>query len=186
MKYLRKFNILILRVFRKIRSIYLVNILRVYYGCEVGNNVKIISGIHINGFGKIKIGSNTVFGSKVILGTSNENAIIEIGENCFINGTVFFAAEKITLGNKCITSDCELMDTSSHGIHPQKRNDPSAVKIKEIIVKENVWIGSKAIVLPGAIIGDNSIIGVNSVVSGTIPSDVFAAGSPAKVIKKIS
>lgn len=77
------------------------------------------------------------------------------------------------------------MDTSSHGIPPNKRNDPKFIKISSIIVEDNVWIGSKVIVLPGSSIGKNSIIGVNSVVAKNIPQNVFAAGVPAVAVKDI-
>lgn len=49
-------------------------------------------------------------------------------------------------------------------------------------IGNNVFIGVKTIILMGANIGDNVIIGAGSVVSGTIPDNTVAAGVPAKVI----
>lgn len=49
-------------------------------------------------------------------------------------------------------------------------------------IGDNVWFGENVTVLKGAHIGDNCIIGINSVVMGTIPADSVAAGCPAKVI----
>jgi acetyltransferase-like isoleucine patch superfamily enzyme len=54
-----------------------------------------------------------------------------------------------------------------------------------IIIGNNVWIGSNSTILPGVVIGDNSIIGAGSVVTKNVPSNVIVAGVPAKVIKKI-
>ena len=39
--------------------------------------------------------------------------------------------------------------------------------------------------MPGVTIGENSIIGAGSVVTGNIPANVVAAGNPARVIKKL-
>lgn len=156
-----------------------------YYGVKFEKGVRIYSKLVINGFGTIKIGANTHFGSKTFLTTTNENAKITIGKNCFINGSIVYAAQSISIGDYCITSDCEIMDTSSHGIAPDRRNDSTAVKIESIELAKNVWIGSKVIILPGSKILKNSIIGVDSVVTGLIPENVFAAGSPARVIKNI-
>lgn len=182
---IRAFLNLIKRIFVRIRSIFFVFWYKFYYGVSFGKNVRIYSKIKIYGFGRIYIGDNAVFGSKTVLGTTNKEAIIEIGNQSFINGAVICSAKKVHIGNDCILSDCELMDTSSHGISPNRRNDPNAIKISPIFLSDNVWVGSKVIILPGVTIGENSIIGVNSVVTKNIPSNVFAAGIPALAIKQI-
>lgn len=53
------------------------------------------------------------------------------------------------------------------------------------VIGNNVFIGMNSIILMGAKIGDNVIIGAGSVVSGTIPSNCVAAGNPAKVIRTL-
>ena len=53
-------------------------------------------------------------------------------------------------------------------------------------IGNNVFIGAGTIVLAGVSIGNDSIIGAGSVVSKDIPSDVVAAGNPAKVICSLS
>lgn len=55
----------------------------------------------------------------------------------------------------------------------------------EVILKKNCKIGSHSVVMPGVIIGENSVIGAFSFVTEDIPSDVVAYGVPAKVIKKL-
>ncbi len=52
-------------------------------------------------------------------------------------------------------------------------------------IGDNVWIGGDVTILPGTKIGDNVVIGAGSVVAKEIPSNVVAAGNPARVIKKI-
>tara|TARA_Y100001980_G_C14521272_1_gene296564 strand:- start:405 stop:806 length:402 start_codon:yes stop_codon:yes gene_type:complete len=55
-----------------------------------------------------------------------------------------------------------------------------------VILKKNCRIGSHTTVLPNLEIGENSIIGANSLVNKSIPSNVIAYGVPAKIIKKIN
>ena len=55
----------------------------------------------------------------------------------------------------------------------------SAGKVK---IGNNVFIGMNATILKGTVIGDNCIIGENSLVNGCFPDDVVIAGNPAKVI----
>lgn len=55
----------------------------------------------------------------------------------------------------------------------------------ETIIGDNVFIGMNSIILMGAHIGNNVIIGAGSVVSGKIPDNVVVAGNPAKVIRTL-
>lgn len=54
-----------------------------------------------------------------------------------------------------------------------------------IEVGNNVFIGNSSIILPGAKIGNNCIIGAGSVVKGEVPSNSVVAGVPARVIRTI-
>tara|TARA_R110002049_G_scaffold72490_2_gene187215 strand:- start:252430 stop:252798 length:369 start_codon:yes stop_codon:yes gene_type:complete len=62
---------------------------------------------------------------------------------------------------------------------------PDIDVLAPITVGNNVFIGSRTIVLPGVTIGDNVIIGAGSVVARDIPSDCVAAGVPAKRIRDL-
>lgn len=53
-----------------------------------------------------------------------------------------------------------------------------------IVIERHVWLGIDVLVLPGARVGRNSVIGAKSVVSKTIPDHVVAAGVPARVIRQ--
>ena len=66
-----------------------------------------------------------------------------------------------------------------------REKEPKIDLMMPIKVGSNVFIGYNAIILRGAVIGDNCIIGAGSVVSGTIPPNSVAAGVPAKVIKRV-
>ena len=55
----------------------------------------------------------------------------------------------------------------------------------KVILKKNSKIGSHTVILPGVIIGENSVIGAHSFVNMNIPDNVVAAGVPAKIVKNI-
>ena len=55
-----------------------------------------------------------------------------------------------------------------------------------IIIEDDCWIASNVTVCGGVTIGKGTVIGAGSVVTKDIPSGVFAAGSPCKVIRKIT
>ena len=58
-------------------------------------------------------------------------------------------------------------------------------RIGNVKIGNNVFIGTKSIIMPNVSIGDNSIIGAGSVVTKNIPKNVVAGGVPAKVIMTI-
>jgi acetyltransferase-like isoleucine patch superfamily enzyme len=52
-----------------------------------------------------------------------------------------------------------------------------------VIIHDNVWIGLNTVVLKGVEIGENAVIGANSLVTNSIPANVIAGGNPCKVLK---
>jgi acetyltransferase-like isoleucine patch superfamily enzyme len=51
------------------------------------------------------------------------------------------------------------------------------------VIGSNVWIGYGACFLRGVRVGDNSIVGTNSVVTRDVPANAVVGGVPAKVIR---
>ena len=57
-------------------------------------------------------------------------------------------------------------------------------KDQPIIIEDDVWIGSRVIILPGVTVGKGSIIGAGSVVTKNVLPYTIVAGNPANVIRK--
>lgn len=110
---------------------------------------------------------------------------IEIGENFYSNHNLtILDCAKVKFGNNVfIAPNCSFY-TACHPIDVKTRNSLLEYA-KPITVKDNVWIGGSTTVLAGVTIGENSVIGANSVVTKDIPSNVVAAGNPCKIIRKI-
>jgi acetyltransferase-like isoleucine patch superfamily enzyme len=62
--------------------------------------------------------------------------------------------------------------------------DGYPVTYEPVTIGRSVWLPWRVFVMPGATIGDGSVIGANSLVSGTIPPSSLAVGSPARVIRR--
>ncbi len=162
-------------------------------------SVEIGKGCKFNGktiFNKIqetniKIGNNCTFNSShssnligiyspCMISTIAQGAKIEIGNNCGFSGTVIGAGIHIKLGNnvRC-GANTLITDSDWH------TDDYRTGKDKPVIIEDNVWLGYGVKVLKGVHIGENSLIGANSVVTKDIPANVIAAGNPCKIIKEI-
>jgi len=57
---------------------------------------------------------------------------------------------------------------------------------KPIEIGADVWVGGGALILAGVRIGARAVIGAGSVVTRDIPQDVFAAGNPCRIVRKLS
>jgi acetyltransferase-like isoleucine patch superfamily enzyme len=49
-----------------------------------------------------------------------------------------------------------------------------------------VWCGANVVITSGVTIGERSVIGANSVVTGDVPAGSIAAGSPARVLRAVT
>lgn len=56
-------------------------------------------------------------------------------------------------------------------------------RVQEIVIKNDVWIGANAVVMPGVTINDGAIIGAGAVVTKNVPAYAVVGGVPAKIIK---
>ena len=57
---------------------------------------------------------------------------------------------------------------------------------KDVILGKQCWVGMNAIILPGVMLGDHTVVGAGSVVTKSFPEGYCViAGNPAIVIKKM-
>jgi len=121
--------------------------------------------------------------------------IIKIGEKIAMSDFVHISAIKyISIGSGTLIGSKVYIGDHSHGHYKdikiceqEKDIIPSLRPLadeKEIIIGKNCWIGDGAVVLAGTEIGDNCVIGANSVLKGNFPANSLIAGVPAKLIKK--
>lgn len=105
---------------------------------------------------------------------------LRIGKNVLIQQCCTFMDRcGITIGDGTFIAPKVNLITINHPADPSKRDCTYGAPI---IIGKNVWIGIASTVLPGVTIGDNSIVGANSVVTYDVPPNTIVAGSPARKI----
>jgi maltose O-acetyltransferase len=87
----------------------------------------------------------------------------------------------VTIGDGCrIGPHVQIMDNNFHRLELERRDEfPES---RRVTIGNHVRIGAMALILPGATIGDGSVIAARSVVSGSIPAGSIAIGLPATVV----
>lgn len=108
---------------------------------------------------------------------------IRFGKNVFVNTCcTFMDRGGITIEDKALFAPKVNLITTGHPIDPVLRRDTVS---KPIIVKKNAWLGIGASVMPGVVIGENSVVAAHAVVTRNVPDNVIVGGIPAKIIKHI-
>lgn len=106
---------------------------------------------------------------------------LNIGKNVSLNDTFIIAWAPITIGEGTSFSFKNKIITSTHDYENWGK-----VIGKPVVIGKYCWITTDVTILPGVTIGDHTVIGAGSVVTRDIPSGVFAAGNPCRVIKRIN
>lgn len=108
---------------------------------------------------------------------------ISLGDKVFFNfNCVVLDVMPVTIGSNVLFGPNVQIYTATHPIDWQERAKWLEYA-KPITIGSDVWVGGGVIINPGITIGDRSVIGAGSVVTKDIPSDVFAAGNPCRVVR---
>lgn len=123
--------------------------------------------------GRVEIGRGGCYGP---------NSNVNIGDNVGIfESTIINPSEEVFIGDN-VGIGAEVM-IWTHGSWLDVLEGFPA-DFGPVTIEKNVWLPARCIVLPNVTIGENTVIGIGSIVNRNIPSGSLAAGSPCKVIKE--
>ena len=157
------------------------------HATRVGSRVRVFGRAAIENRGTLIIGDrvrlvSTIATLEISVGPEGT---LEIGDRVFINyGSSIGATKHVRIGPRCnIGSHVMMIDNDFHRLEPERRLElpPSA----PIVLEENVWLGSRVIVLRGVTIGAHSVVGAGSIVVDDVPARSLAVGVPARVIRSL-
>jgi len=110
---------------------------------------------------------------------------IVAGEKVFFNyNCVVLDVMKTTIGSRTLFGPNVQIYTATHPLDHKIRAGGLELA-KPVTIGSDVWVGGGVIICPGVSIGDRTVIGAGSVVVKDIPSGVFAAGNPCRVIRSL-
>lgn len=132
---------------------------------QIGLNPNISPDTVFTNAERIKIGHRARIGSRCHLWAGPEAGQITIGDDVLLGPEVMLTAA-----------------TYSYNLGSPVTDQPMSEG--DIVIGNDVWIATRAIILPGATIGDGAIIAAGAVVKGDIPPMAIAAGSPARIVSQ--
>lgn len=161
-----------------------------------GGPARILQPVLFAGAGEIVLGRDVQFGWRLSplfytgychVEASAEGARIEVGDRTEFNNNLTIKSEGggIRVGRDGLFgAHVEIFDSDFHDLHPQRRKT-GAPRTAPVEIGDNVFVGMGVRILKGSTIGSDAVIGAGSVVTGTIPAGVVAAGNPARVVREL-
>ena len=146
---------------------------------QLGKNVKLSKFINLYG---CRIDENTKIGAFVEIQKN-----VSVGKNCKISSHTFIC-EGVTIEDNVFVGHNV---TFINDLFPRATTEDGRLQNDEdwkcipTIVKSGASIGSSATLLCGITVGENAIVGAESIVTKDIPPNTIVAGNPAQVLRKI-
>ena len=129
------------------------------------------------------------FGRFVWIGDGSKirchEGVVEIGEKTVMGQECTISAyQNVRIGEQCVIADRAMFIDFDHGIVEVERPiRQQGIYKRDVRVGANVWVGYNACFLRGTTVGDNSVIGTNTVVTRDIPANAVVAGAPARIVR---
>jgi acetyltransferase-like isoleucine patch superfamily enzyme len=128
----------------------------------------------------VSIGDHTGIynGSFFDLGPS---AHVRIGDYCSIVGAIISTNSELSIGDYVFIAH-QVVIADHFAATPEGLLASSSQEPQPIVIGSNVWIGARAVILAGAQVGANAIVGAATVITGRVPNGAIVAGLPAKIV----
>lgn len=106
---------------------------------------------------------------------------LEIGNDCWIGEECWIDdLTTVQIGSNVCLSQGAYLCTGNHDW-----SDPAfGLIVKPIFIHDGAWVGAKAFLAPGVVLGEGAVAAAGSVVTRDIPSFEVHAGNPASFLKK--
>ncbi len=132
----------------------------------------------------IQIGENTGISPYVKIRVQN-GGFVKIGKHCSVHSfSVIYGDGGVTIGDYVrIATHCVIVPNNHKFDDPTKNIYDQGLERKEIIIKDDVWLGAGVTVLAGVTIGAHSVVAAGAVVTKDVPEYSVVGGVPAKILK---
>lgn len=132
--------------------------------------------------GTLRIGNVTRIWSNVnqVRLAVGRGAILEIGDNCRLNGPTISVSHRVIIGNDCrIAPHVIIMDSDFHDVTDRLSDGKGG----SVIIKDGAWVATRAMVLKGVTIGKHAVVASGAVVTKDVPDYAVVGGVPAKILR---
>ena len=137
------------------------------------------------GLSGVKLGASVVIQGPLVVMPPRATRTIAIGARSFIGrGTRMGGVAGVTIGKFCQIASEVTFETATHELDYRPGHARPSIQ-KPIHVGDHVWIGTRAIIMPGITIGDGAVVGAGALVTKDVAPNTVVVGIPAKPIRDV-
>jgi acetyltransferase-like isoleucine patch superfamily enzyme len=152
-------------------------------GARVGRKVRLAARCVVERPWCLELGERCQLEHQVFIKATADTARIRLGRGVFVGfSSEFDVSDELTIGDGVlIAPGCFITDHS----HRHDANEPIAAQgtVRSFVrIEDDVWLGTRSVILPGVTIGRGAIVGAGAVVNRDVSPFSIVAGVPARVI----
>jgi len=126
------------------------------------------------------LGERSSIFSKVVI---HQPEMVSIGSDCVIAEFVHvWGGGGVVIGDNVLIASHAVITSLNHDSNAKIFADTTVKKI--VVIENNVWIGTGAVILPGVRLGAGCIVGAGAVVTKDVAPNLIVAGVPARMLRK--
>jgi acetyltransferase-like isoleucine patch superfamily enzyme len=152
----------------------------------------------VAGPANLEVGRFSYIDGEIFLMTPDAHCTF--GQHCFLGSdSRLWVQQKITIGNfVLIAPRVDIFDNDSHPLDAMERREDAIdqferkrpmsydhVAAAEVIIDDDVWIGTKSTILKGIHLGRGAVVAAGSVVTHDVPPFTLVGGNPAREIRRL-
>ncbi len=132
--------------------------------------------------GSLLIGSGADIKTRCVLGVGG---VLELqGANLLQHGCIIHCDEAVTVEHHAGLGEYTTVIDSSHVLGGPEGQWLHRIRTAPVVIGRNAWIGAKATIARGVHVGEDAVVGANSLVVKDVPPGQLASGVPAQVVRR--
>lgn len=152
-------------------------------GARIGDRSRVGSHVRVRRPSTLALGSRVEVEHDVFFKIVGDDARLTVGDYTFIgNGTQFDIVEALEIGAHTLIAPGVFITDHAHRKDKGLRIGEQGTTAAPVVVGSDVWIGTRAVILPGVTIGDGAVVGAGAVVTKSVEAGAIVAGVPARQI----
>ncbi|HEX8253459.1 MAG TPA: acyltransferase [Thermoanaerobaculia bacterium] len=152
-------------------------------GASIGAKSSIDSHVRVRRPWCLTLGTRAEVEHDVFFKLVSDDARLNVGDYTFIgNGTQFDVLETVTVGAHTLIAPNVFITDHAHNAADGLRLDEQGSSSAPVVIGDDVWIGTRAVILRGVTIGNGAVVGAGAVVTKDVPPRAIVAGVPAREI----
>ncbi len=112
------------------------------------------------------------------------DASVEVGDYCTIVGAIISTNGRVVVGDHAFVAHEVVIADGPWAVPPRGPRSARLSESRDVVIGPAAWVGTRAVLLGGATLGEGAIVAAGAVVDFAVPPFATVAGSPARIVRR--